>query len=439
MKQKSVLILSIVTLGAVAIAALALRDGEASSAQAGRTRLFPELSGRINDVTEVRLEKSGKSATLKRTGSQWELADRGGYPALFENVKELAVRVADLEIEEAKTKKKENHAKLGLEWPPSSTVEGEEGEAGLLTFKDASGQELASLVVGKSEWQGDKPKVFVRRAGEDQVYLCAPRQTLEVDPEVKRWIDPKFIDLLGDRVQTVSIEHADGERVEIGRSAENHTKFIVQNLPLGQNERYEGVASGVAQALAGAQLDDVRPVAEVDFAQEPVAKTRFRCVDGLEVIVESAKFQEKTWIRLAASFTPPPESAGAPASSENGAEPGVLEDGEAPGQPETKPEGKDVAQEALELNQRLSPWAFELSSYKADTLVRRMQDMLAEPSPTGAGDGGLDGLMEQLGQGGAHPEHGEEGHGEEDIESPAPPHEEGEPESAPPGGEPEPE
>jgi len=421
MQQKNVVILGTVTVIALGVAALALRNPDASASKSEDAHLFPALSEHINDVTEVRIEKGGKSATLKREGGKWKLADRGGYPAQFEKVKELAVRIADLEIEEAKTAKKANHAKLGVEWPQAKK-EGEAGgageedegaeeaeESGLVTLRDASGKDLAAVVVGKSEWRGSKPKVYARRLSEDQVYLCAPRGTLSVMPDAKSWIEAKFVELQNDRVQSVSIEHNDGETVEIGRSVENHTQFAIQNMPPGKSERYAGVANGVAQALGyGLQLEDVRPVTEIDFAKEPVAKTRFRCVDGLELLVELAKFEDKTWVRVAASFTPPPEppkvetspAEPAPAGDEiAAAEPGAEKPAEEIKPAEEKPaeEKKDIAKEAAELNERLAPWAFEVASYKSDVLAKRMKDLLAEPPAAGGEDGGLGEAMDDLG------------------------------------------
>jgi len=421
MQQKNVVILGTVTVIALGVAALALRNPDASASKSEDAHLFPALSEHINDVTEVRIEKGGKSATLKREGGKWKLADRGGYPAQFEKVKELAVRIADLEIEEAKTAKKANHAKLGVEWPQAKK-EGEAGgageedegaeeaeESGLVTLRDASGKDLAAVVVGKSEWRGSKPKVYARRLSEDQVYLCAPRGTLSVMPDAKSWIEAKFVELQNDRVQSVSIEHNDGETVEIGRSVENHTQFAIQNMPPGKSERYAGVANGVAQALGyGLQLEDVRPVTEIDFAKEPVAKTRFRCVDGLELLVELAKFEDKTWVRVAASFTPPPEppkvetspAEPAPAGDEiAAAEPSAEKPAEEVKPAEEKPaeEKKDIAKEAAELNERLAPWAFEVASYKSDVLAKRMKDLLAEPPAAGGEDGGLGEAMDDLG------------------------------------------
>jgi hypothetical protein len=423
MQQKNVMILGTVTVVALGVAALALRNPDAAASKSEEARLFPALSEHINDVTEVRIEKGDKSTTLKREGGKWKLADRGGYPAQFEKVKELAVRIADLEIEEAKTSKKANHAKLGVEWPPAKkeakeAKEGEateaegaedaENESGLVTLRDASGKDLAAVVVGKAEWRGSKPKVYARRAGEDQVYLCAPRGTLSVTPDAKSYIDPKFVELSNDRVQSVAIDHADGEQVEIARSAENHTQFAIQNMPPGKSERYAGVANGVAQVLGyGLQLEDVRPVTEIDFNQSPLAKTRFRCVDGLELLFESAKFEDKTWVRVSASFTPPPEppktetppaeGEDAAAKSDEEKEADEVKSAEEKPAEEKKEEKKDVGKEAAELNERLAPWAFEVASYKSDVLAKRMKDLLAEPPAANGEDGGLGEAMEDMG------------------------------------------
>jgi hypothetical protein len=202
-------------------------------------------------------------------------------------------------------------------------------------------------------------------------------------------------------VQDVTIDHPDGEKVEIGRSAANHTQFVVENLPEGQKEKYDGVANGVAQALSYIQLEDVRPAPEVDFSKEPLAKARFRCVDGLELDVETAKFEDKVWVRVSASYTPPPEEpkAETPPPAE-GAEAAAKPGEENPG--EKKEEKKDVGKEATDMNQRLAPWAFQVASYKTDVLARRMKDLIAEPTPaTPAADGanGADDLSDPMGLG----------------------------------------
>ena len=206
MKQKGVLVLTLVTVAAVVVAALALKKHDAGAAHADRQKLFVELDGRVNDVAEITVQKGGKSATVKREGGAWRLTDRGGYPAKFDQVKQTVVRLAELAIEEEKTARTENHEKLGLKLPdpaqpaPAPTDEASpespsppESEAALITLKDAGGNALAALVVGKTEWRGSTQKVYVRRANEDQVYLCSGRLDINADPGT--WIDKDLLKL----------------------------------------------------------------------------------------------------------------------------------------------------------------------------------------------------------------------------------------------------
>jgi len=436
MKNKTFLVLVVLTVAAVVVASLARRAPDAGAADhAENGLLFPGLVDHINDVAQIRIEKGGKSATVHREGGEWKLVDRGGYPAKFDQAKKMAVRVAQLEIEEVKTAKKENHARLGLQWPAPPAPEGEEDtgsdapEAALVTIQDAAGKDLASLVVGKSEWRGSTQHLYVRRANEDQVYLV--KGQLDTQPDPATWLDAKIVEVENDRVQDVTITHADGEEVHIARSPTNHTQFHVENVPPGQTERFEGVANGVAQALGyGLNLEDVRPASEVDFSKEPVAHTRYRCVDGLELLVETSKLDDKTWVKISASYVPPPESESPAAATPAEGETPATAEGETPA-PEADaaaadaPEAakKDVAKEAAELNARLGPWAFAVGTYKTDVLARRMKDLLAEPpaaegATEGEGEGAVEQGLEVPGEEGVEPGPGMD---DEESETPTPP------------------
>jgi len=394
MKQKNVLILTGLTVAAVAVAAISLREHEDTRAEASSTLLFPGLEARVNDVARIVVAKGDKTVTVEREGGTWKLSDHGGYPAKFDPVKQMVVRLSQLEIEEKKTARKDNHQKLGVEWPVTAEEGSDAAEAAHVTLSDSTGQPLADLIVGKSEWRGSKPKIYVRRANEDQVYLCSTgsSSSLDVVPDAKQWIEPKFLELDKERVQDVTITHADGEVVEIARSATNHTRFAVQNAPPGEVERYEGIADGVATALSsGLTLEDVRPAAEVDMTQQPLAHTRYRTYDGLELVLELAKQDDQTWARVQASYVAPPKpvgpapdaAAGKAAGEADGKEAAEATGDDVPPEGETPPEEpkRDVAAEVRELNERLGPWAFAVTSYRVDQLARHMKDLLAEPSP----------------------------------------------------------
>jgi hypothetical protein len=372
MNKNTLLVLAAVTVAGVGVAMFSNRDGSGPTATAGvRRPLFPGLEERVNDVARITLEKGANTVTIERSGEDWTLPERGGYPAKFAEAKKVAVRLAGLQIEEEKTAREENHARLLVEWPPAASEDADaDGEPGLVKLFDAGGQELAALVVGKSEWLGGAQKLFVRPTSGNQVYLV--EGPLDVLAEVRSWIDPKVLDIPRDRVQTVAISHPDGELIDIGRSATNHTDFKVQNVPPGETERYEGIANGIGGALAGLTIEDVRPVAEVDFAAEPVARTVFTTIDGLVLTIETARFEEKTWIKIACAHDAP-EPVAAP---EEGDEEAAPDEG-------TKPDPEAIAAEATDLEARLSPWAFAVPQYKADSLARHMKDLLAVPQPEG--------------------------------------------------------
>ena len=388
MQIKALLGLGLVTVGAAALATMTLRNRDA---QAGPELglLFEGLDARINDVAKLEIKKEGEALVFERSEAdpnQWKVATIGGYPAKFEPVKRAIVRLANMEIREQKTKKPAYYEKLGVTEP------GAEGSSSrLVTLSDASGNELASVILGETSYKGSSSTTYARRTGEEWVYVCDGR--VDAEPTLRTWIDTVALKLENDRVQSVNIAHADGEQVQLDRSPENHTQFVVANVPAGRELKYEGIANNVATALSSVSFDDVRPAAEVDFTQEPLAQSRFTCHDGLVVVIETARFEDKTWARIRTSYEAPPAKAEEePAATDQTAGEGDEGSDEAAPDEPTDEHGHELAEaeagdtpdpeavraEAEELSTRHAAWAYALPSYKADVIARRMADLLNE-------------------------------------------------------------
>jgi len=380
MQLKALLGLGVLAAGVGFAAFVTLQESNAESGPEELGNLFDGLGSRINDVAQVQISKEGESLTFSRSKddpSEWTVASIGGYPAKFEPIKRAIVRLADMEIREKKTNKPENYEKLGVSDPEA------EGSSSLLvTLQDASGDELASAILGETSYRGRSSTTYVRRQGEDRVYLCDGR--IEAQPTLRTWIDTVALKLEKDRVQSVTISHADGETVQLDRSPENHTQFVVANVPPGRELKYDGIADGVASALASLNFDDVRPASEVDFTTEPLARSNFVCHDGLVVTIETARFEDQTWARISTSYEAPPtpEPAGETAeeSSEGQESEGHSEDDGHDHGDETAatPDPALVRSEAEEMSGRHARWAYALPSYKADAIARRMVDLLNE-------------------------------------------------------------
>ena len=358
MNAKNLVILVVVTAVAALGAVMTLPDGDASVGLPERAPLFEGLGERVNDVAKIELERKEESLTLEKVDGRWTVTERGGYPAKLSEIKKAATFVSDLEIEETKSDKPKYHAKLGVQEPDA-----EESESTRVTLYDAGGARMASVVASTSQYRGRNPKVYVRRSGEDQVYLCDGGMDLNLGANT--WIETSILKIPADRVSGVRITHADGEVVRVSQVEENPGQFTIDNLPEGREEKYAGVANPVGSALAALSLEDVRPVDAVDFTAEPVAETLYRTDDGLVLSIDTARLEDKVWMRVRTAYEAPPTPA-APAEGEEGAPPLDAADPEA------------VQAEVESLRAALGPWAFAVPSYRADSLTRRMEELLAE-------------------------------------------------------------
>jgi hypothetical protein len=247
-----------------------------------------------------------------------------------------------------------------------------------ITVADASGNELASVILGETTFRGRNPITYARRTGEERVYLCDGK--IDAEPAIRSWIDTVALKLENDRIQEVTVTHADGEVLELGRDEDNHTQFRVKNLPPGRELSYESVANSIATALSSLNFDEVRPADEIDFQAEPLVQSRYVCHDGLVLLIETARADDKTWARIRTSYEAPP----APPEPEPSEE---TEDEEAAEASTDElytdtPDPQLIRAEAEEMATRHALWAYALPSYKADAISKRMEDLLAKlPEP----------------------------------------------------------
>jgi hypothetical protein len=356
-KAKNLLILALlaVVIGGVAVVSANRRD-VARETSGAHARLFPGLEERINDVTAVRLTRADQTCTLNRVADGWTLAELGGYPAKFGKVKELLVGLASLDIEEEKTKNPALWDKLDLGDPTA------DGAVSIqVVVEGAGGEVLASVVVGRST--GDR--VLIRRSGEDQTYACDGALRPELRPT--SWVDTVMLRLENERIATATIDHKDGDDVELRRNAHNPANFDVANVPADREVKFDAVANSAAQALGALSFEEVRPADEVDLSAPRTVST-YRTADGLHVTLRMTEVDGAVWAGITTEFVasdaPPPE-ASAP-------EDPLATVGRTPEQ---------VRQEAREMNERLAPWAFKLPGYKASFLESTMESFLQAVAP----------------------------------------------------------
>jgi stage V sporulation protein SpoVS len=150
---------------------------------------------------------------------------------------------------------------------------------------------------------------------------------------------PEIVNIGAEKVKTVTITHADGETIVVGKSDREQTDFDVSGLPEGRELSYATVGNDIAGALAGLELQDVRASINGAVAATAVYQTW----DGLKITTQIIAEDEDAWVTFAAEST-------------------VEESG--------------ASDAATEIRARVSGWQYRLPDYKKNLLTRRWDDIL---------------------------------------------------------------
>ncbi|MBM3984946.1 MAG: DUF4340 domain-containing protein [Planctomycetes bacterium] len=394
MSSRSVMVLVLLAVLAGGAAWLAGGDGAAPATEGVGQPLLPGLKARLNDVAALGVLTATERFTVRLSESgTWTMDESDGYPVRFETVKKTLMALAGLTTVEAKTDNPTRYADLGVADP-----EAPESGSTLVTLLDAQGQSLGAVIVGNPG--GARDTHYARRASEARSWLV--RGNLVLDRSPAQWMDRQVFKLPSSRVQSVTIEHADGEKVMVSRAAESEPDWAVQAVPEGSEPRSSGIGRTCASALEYLNFDKVAGAGKQPIPEAERATAVLRAFDGLLVSVTTGR-----------------APAAEPAEGET-AVPGTV------WASLTVSAGEDAAEavkaEARTANDALAPWVFALPEYAAGNLRKRMAD-LVQPIAAQPAEGALPELT-------GWPE-GEEASGLDEIElDPAgdvPPQDDGQP------------
>jgi hypothetical protein len=325
----------------VAAAIFALASGErgVSSAAPG-TRAFPDLGSRLGDLAWVRLTHGSVKADFAVIGERWTLVEKGNYAAAPDKMRRLLLGLADLNLIEPKTERPELFARLDLDDPGN-------GKSTLVALQDRAGKTIAELVVGKMRRDrlgGGNDGVYVRKPGDDRAWLARGSLDLAGDlaGDTVGWLDRRILDIAGSRIAAVTLTGDDGIALVLRRDAPDG-KFAVADAPPDARFKKDAALAEPAAALAGLDLDDVKPAADLPVPQKGVATASFTTFDGVTVTLRLFAHDNADWASI--------EAAGSGA-----AEP-----------------------DSQAINARLAQWSYALPAGRAKLLRTRLGD-LVEPA-----------------------------------------------------------
>jgi len=155
----------------------------------------------VNDVASVSLSGPDGRVTLQRGETGWGVSERGGYPTDFARVSALVLQLADLEALQSIPVGEEDHGALALRTGADDTPREEAGT--LVELKNAAGQPVASLILGKTHMtapQGIRPEIggtasgrYVMPAGDGGNAYLVSETFSDLQTAPSAWIDKTFV------------------------------------------------------------------------------------------------------------------------------------------------------------------------------------------------------------------------------------------------------
>lgn len=368
MRRNTFIALVGVAVLAIAGAGIAIQQRqEAGQAGPARQVFVPGLLDRVNAVTRVTIRSAESSVNLERTDDRWVMPDKAGYPVDFEKLRRMLLNLARIETVERRTTKPELYSKLQVE-----DVDAPDAKSVQVTVH-AGDELLADVIIGRTRPTGEGGGLFVRRVGEEQAWLAEGE--LRPDRQLVSWLDRNIVNVDQRRIWTVTITHADGERVVVAKDQPAPGDYSLRSpIPEERQPKPAYDLSALPSITDFLILEDVRPASELDFAT-PAVTGEFVSYDGLRLIMDAIEDEGTMWVRVKADTVEPhPEaasfvSANAGKDSAEGRTADLFKTVE------------EVAAEAETINARTSGWAYRLTDFKTGKLRSRIED-LTQPVET---------------------------------------------------------
>lgn len=305
---------------------------------AGDELAFPDFLNVVNDAAVFTIESEGKTITLELTDAKdWVIAERSGYPADGQKVREMLLAFARMNATEPKTKSADLYHRLQVNDPTNNP----DAKGRRVRVADDNGEVLLEVIFGKSvsAAQGvPQGGVYYRLPDQEQSWLARGR--IEPGIEVEDWLERQVIDVKRERMARVTLRHPDGDIIRIQRNADSGSLELL-DVPDGYRLQSEFRRDSITGFLNELAVIDVARPDGLALSGKAISETTYVTSDGLMVVLSlSGGKEDGHWMQVKVT-------------------------GE-----------RDAASEAEQLTSRLEGWLFRISDWKAGDLKRRMKDLI---------------------------------------------------------------
>ncbi|MBY0564636.1 MAG: DUF4340 domain-containing protein [Hyphomonadaceae bacterium] len=330
-RQRRVLTLFLVAGALIAVAAVttAIENRMLRSDTAGGP-VVAGLESTIHNAERIQVTSAEASYRIERiergAESVWVMRDRGDYPVNAARLAQFTQGIQALRYTRRMSSDPGNHERLGVGDPRQG------GGGVLVQIEDGRGAQLVNLILGV-----EPGGLYVRRPDQDQTFAAEG----ELPPlrDVAAWLDLQPMTLAPERLARIEIMPAEGRAYVLARGAAEQPWRVV-SPPLGAVS--PTLVSATAERLASVSPVDVQTAPAIQGT--PNARVRASTFDGVIIDAEIIRVSDRAWLKLVAR----------PAAPEH-----------------------ELA--ALDVNNRVSSWAYALDQREADALAPPLATITAGP------------------------------------------------------------
>jgi hypothetical protein len=411
MKLKSLLILLVITTVLAGLSTLMLRPKKTQQTKIG-TLLFTDLP--VNEVARMTLTNTGSSVTLVKGSEVWQVENRYGYPADFDQIIDFVRKFSKLKIGRSFEGNSETLARLQLIDPTSPQTVSQEGasqeratqESGAqksgtrIQLADAEGKEIATYILGSTRsTDSGSGGQYLRQADSTTVYLVDESfRFLKKKPA--EWIQQNLVDIKEAEVRQVACypAGADKPRFSVSRP-EKGKPAALKEVPKDRKADPVKIEQ-LFGALAPLRIKDIAGERQVPAqAMEDALHLTYTLYNGQQIHIfphkvgdgDNAHYELKAFV----TYQAPPEEAVSEAVAKAVAKAAAkaAEDATADtaqkastdtDQNTTKPEeekaptAEEVQAQADDLAAKLGGWTFLIEEWQWKSLITEVTGLLKE-------------------------------------------------------------
>jgi len=304
-------------------------------------------------IATVILKSQDEETRITLSDGRFVVTNKDNYPALVNEINGLVAEILDIKTVDLITDNPENHADLGVT---------EDKARYIVKFLNSEGKPIkgfGGIIISESD--PDKQGVYVRLVGENKVYLIDgspwPRMS------ALDYIDKRLTSCEEDQIKSVKVSYPGGGYTLV-KQDDSDEIVLEGGMPEGKKFKSSDYKQ-VFRALTSLQFTDVR---KAEKAGDLKFDSTYICTlaDSTVYTLQIAVKDDKTFIKADAEFTGDKTVT-------------VKRDGSESDEQLKEKEAKLLAIEAAQkFHDRHTGWVYEIASWKADDLKKKLDDLLED-------------------------------------------------------------